>query len=101
MNSHYRDTLVLAKTLSPNGEGAMVSKVASVNSRAEKSHVTAKRWEARGLHTASPFRLTPREVECLEWLGRGLRVDGIGSTLGIGVPTVATHLSGARKKLGA
>ena len=63
--------------------------------------MTAKRGEARGLHTAGPFRLTPREIECLEWLGRGLRVDGIGSKLGIGLPTVATHLSGARKKLGA
>ena len=38
-----------------------------------------------------------REIECLEWLGRALRVDD----LGIGVPTVATHLSGARKTLGA
>jgi DNA-binding CsgD family transcriptional regulator len=63
--------------------------------------VTAKRGEAGGLRTAGPFRLTPREIECLEWLGRGLRVGGIGSRLGIGVPTVATHLSGARKKLGA
>ena len=26
---------------------------------------------------------------------------GIGNKLGIGLPTVATHLSGARKKLGA
>jgi DNA-binding CsgD family transcriptional regulator len=65
------------------------------------SHVTAKRGEARGLHIAGALRLTPREIECLEWLGRGLRVGGIGSKLGIGVPTVATHLSGARKKLGA
>jgi DNA-binding CsgD family transcriptional regulator len=63
--------------------------------------VTARRGEAGGFHTTGPFRLTPREVECLEWLGRGLRVDGIGSKLGIGVPTVATHLSGARRKLGA
>jgi DNA-binding CsgD family transcriptional regulator len=63
--------------------------------------VTARRGEAEGFHTTRPFRLTPREVECLEWLGRGLRVGGIGRKLGIGVPTVATHLSGARKKLGA
>lgn len=63
--------------------------------------MTAERGEAEGLHTTGPLCLTPREIECLEWLGRGLRVYGIGSKLGIGVPTVATHLSGARRKLGA
>jgi DNA-binding CsgD family transcriptional regulator len=63
--------------------------------------VTARRGEAEGFHTTGPFRLTPREIECLEWLGRGLRAYGIGTKLGIGVPTVATHLSGARKELGA
>lgn len=51
--------------------------------------------------TAGPLRLTPREIECLEWLGRGLRIEGIGSKLGIASTTVVTHLSGARRKLGA
>ena len=60
-----------------------------------RAHVTAMS------HTTGPFRLTPREIECLEWLGRGLRVDGISSKLGIASTTVVTHLSGARKKLRA
>jgi len=45
--------------------------------------------------------LTPREVECLEWLARGLDNHAIGAQLGISVPTVALHLSNARTKLGA
>src|SRR5262245_46113496 len=64
------------------------------------SYVTAKFQEARVLHATSLCRLTPREIECLEWLGRGLRVGGISRKLGIASTTVVTHLSGARKKLG-
>jgi DNA-binding CsgD family transcriptional regulator len=63
--------------------------------------VTTRRGEAEGSQTTGPFRLTLREIECLEWLGRGLRVEGIGSKLGIASTTVVTHLGGARKKLRA
>lgn len=45
--------------------------------------------------------LSPREVECLEWLGRGLTNAAIAKRLGISVATVALHLSNARNKLGA
>ena len=46
-------------------------------------------------------RLTQREAQCLEWLGRGLDNDKIGQQLQISVPTVSLHLANARKKLGA
>jgi DNA-binding CsgD family transcriptional regulator len=45
--------------------------------------------------------LTPREVECLEWLGRGLDNEKIARKLGIATTTVALHLTNARTKLGA
>jgi DNA-binding CsgD family transcriptional regulator len=45
--------------------------------------------------------LTPREVECLEWLGRGLDNERIARKLGIAMATVALHLTNARRKLGA
>lgn len=45
--------------------------------------------------------LTPREIECLEWLGRGLTYSAIAKRLGITVATVALHLANARMKLGA
>ncbi|HEY7549514.1 MAG TPA: helix-turn-helix transcriptional regulator [Hyphomicrobiaceae bacterium] len=45
--------------------------------------------------------LTPREVECLEWLGRGCTYAAIASEMGIAVATVALHVRGARRKLGA
>lgn len=50
---------------------------------------------------AEGFRLTPREIECPRMAWQGAPRQGIGSKLGIGVPTVATHLSGARRKPGA
>jgi DNA-binding CsgD family transcriptional regulator len=45
--------------------------------------------------------LTRREVECLEWLGRGLPFNAIAEKLGLATVTVAMHLRGARRKLGA
>ena len=45
--------------------------------------------------------LTRREIECLEWLGRGLGYGAIAKTLDITVATVALHVRSARKKLGA
>ena len=45
--------------------------------------------------------LTPRERACLEALANGLGNDGIAKKLGICTPTVAMHLSNARRKLGA
>jgi len=49
----------------------------------------------------SQKNLTPREIECLEWLGRGLTNGAIAKQLGITVATVALHLTNARVKLGA
>ena len=45
--------------------------------------------------------LTAREMECLTGLADGLNSEGIAKRLNIAVPTVAMHLSNARRKLGA
>lgn len=45
--------------------------------------------------------LTTRELECLQFLARGLSNDGIAKELKISLPTVALHLRNARAKLGA
>ena len=46
-------------------------------------------------------QLTPRELECLAGLARGLRQDGIADQLGISLATVELHSVNARRKLGA
>ena len=45
--------------------------------------------------------LTNREVQCLEGLAVGLSNNDIAQQLHISLPTVALHLSNARRKLGA
>ena len=45
--------------------------------------------------------LTHRERECLEGLALGLTNSGIAKRLGLALPTVAMHLTNARKRLGA
>ena len=45
--------------------------------------------------------LTPRERECLLWLGRGYRTAAIADRLGIAQVTVDLHFRGARRKLRA
>ena len=45
--------------------------------------------------------LTRREIQCLEWLGRGLDNDAIAKQVGITVSTVSLHLANARRRLGA
>jgi len=46
-------------------------------------------------------QLSPREVQCLRGLACGLDNAGIARALSISLPTVALHLSNARKKLQA
>jgi DNA-binding CsgD family transcriptional regulator len=45
--------------------------------------------------------LTPRELECLGALARGLRQEAVGEQLGISRATVELHINNARKKLDA
>lgn len=45
--------------------------------------------------------LTKRELECLAGLASGMSFAGIATWLKISVPTVALHLSNARRRLGA
>ncbi|MBR1177040.1 LuxR family transcriptional regulator [Bradyrhizobium sp. KB893862 SZCCT0404] len=44
--------------------------------------------------------LSPRELECLEWAGRGKSAWEIGRILGISRHTVSSHLESAKEKLG-
>jgi DNA-binding CsgD family transcriptional regulator len=55
----------------------------------------------RSAEIARDVDLSSREQECLEWLCKGLRNDGIAENMGIALPTVEMHLAKARKKLGA
>jgi len=48
-----------------------------------------------------PCPLSNREVQCLEGLAVGLSNNDIARQLHISLPTVALHLSNARRKLGA
>ena len=45
--------------------------------------------------------LTERELEVVAGVARGLTNQGIGSSLGISVETVKTHVVNAKDKLGA
>lgn len=45
--------------------------------------------------------LSPRELQCLDLLARGLSNEGIAKNIGIKTPTVAMHLANARAKLQA
>lgn len=45
--------------------------------------------------------LTNRELQCLQALASGMNNGGIATHLGISLPTVAMHLTNARRKLGA
>ncbi|PLX35406.1 MAG: hypothetical protein C0605_10285 [Hyphomicrobiales bacterium] len=45
--------------------------------------------------------LTPREKECLSWISKGERNDGIAHRLNVTRPTVDFHISNARRKLAA
>lgn len=51
-------------------------------------------------HHSEPH-LTPREVECLTWLARGLKQEALAEELKLSKPTVEMHLGNARKKLAA
>lgn len=46
------------------------------------------------------YRPTPRELQVIDYLGRGLRYDEIASTMGISVRTVRFHLVSAAKVCG-
>ena len=45
--------------------------------------------------------ISPRELQCLELLARGLSNEGIAKSIGNRTPTVAMHLANARTKLKA
>ena len=45
--------------------------------------------------------LSPREVECLQWLANGLRTQKIAHNMGLKPVTVEFHFRRAREKLGA
>jgi len=45
-------------------------------------------------------RLTPRQIECTLWVGRGLTESEIAGKLGISTETVKRHLKEARGSYG-
>lgn len=56
---------------------------------------------AAGIATpAAPADLTPRQVECLQWVAAGKSGAEIGEILGLSDYTVSEHLAAARKRLG-
>ena len=59
--------------------------------------------EASGLSgdEARPVVLSPREIECLEWLARGYQDGRIAGQLNLSRSTVRLHLANARRKLKA
>jgi LuxR family quorum sensing-dependent transcriptional regulator len=49
---------------------------------------------------AEVLKLSPRELEVLQWCAEGKTSDAIAKTLGISTHTVLTHIGGACRKLG-
>lgn len=47
------------------------------------------------------FRLTKREADCLSFVASGFTDAEIAQKMNVSVPTIAFHISNARKKLGA
>ncbi|MGW1420781.1 LuxR family transcriptional regulator [Bradyrhizobium manausense] len=58
------------------------------------------RRKLSGDHCIGEVRLSPRELECLEWAAQGKSAWEIGCILGISRNTVAYYLENAKKKLG-
>jgi len=50
---------------------------------------------------ASHKTLSIREIQCLELLAMGHRIDGVAATLGTAPKTVEKQIASARHKLGA
>lgn len=61
------------------------------------SHVRRKLANEHGV---DGIRLSPRELECLEWASQGKSAWEIGRILGISRNTVASYLENAKEKLG-
>lgn len=55
-------------------------------------------WRKRPAATGCP--LTPRQLECLKWVGEGKSSVDIGSILAIAPSTVNEHLADACRRLG-
>lgn len=62
-------------------------------------HAHVRRKLANG-RDVDGIRLSPRELECLEWASRGKSAWEIGCILGISRNTVAYYLENAKEKLG-
>ncbi len=64
-------------------------------------HEHLQRHDVTASARPSGPHLTPRERECLLWLAKGIRTDGIADKLGLANVTVEFHLRNARRKLKA
>ncbi len=54
-----------------------------------------------GIQAKTPSHLSPRQIECLQWLAAGIRNDQIADKMNIRPVTVELHLRKAREQLGA
>ena len=57
-------------------------------------------WDSRASRPPSQHVLTPRQLECLKWVGEGKSSVDIGSILDIAPSTVNEHLAHACRRLG-
>ncbi|MHB8344348.1 MAG: response regulator [Ferrimicrobium sp.] len=66
----------------------------------ELSNRIARRWQTGSVGTSGAKVLTPRQVDVLNLLSRGMSNKGIASELGLGLRTVESHVSTLLTKLG-
>ncbi|MCP4619258.1 MAG: hypothetical protein GY844_22825 [Bradyrhizobium sp.] len=63
-------------------------------------HEKCRRHVGFGLAPEDTPKLTPRELECMQWVALGKTDWEIAQVLGISAATVHFHVEGAKKKLG-
>lgn len=64
-------------------------------------HERCRREVGFGLSSEEMPNLTPREIECMQWVALGKTDWEIAQVLGISQSTVHFHIEGAKKKLGS
>jgi LuxR family transcriptional regulator, quorum-sensing system regulator BjaR1 len=64
------------------------------------AYEAVRRIRSKTSPSGGGFKLSPREIECIEWVAAGKTSWEIGMILGISVDTVSEYLKSASKKLG-
>ncbi|WP_245318538.1 LuxR family transcriptional regulator [Bradyrhizobium sp. DOA1] len=101
---HDEDGAVAALTFAADQRRPQFEKCIDQNALVLQLMARCFHWHVRRklLHelTIDGIRLSPREVECLDWAAKGKSVWETGRILGISHNTVAYYLRSARDKLG-